>query len=320
MGGVGRRRIVRGGHRRKGEAVNKVTSLDQLAELVPDGSTVGLGGAWLSNHPMAAVRQLVRDGVRDLHVAETMGSVDIDLLVGAGALRHLTFSMVSLEIFGLAPNFRRAVESGELELTEMTGCALNTAIDAGARNVPFLPLAPLGSSEVPSRQPGMYAELKDPFTGREVLAIRAIRPDVAIVHMLRADASGNAQSDGPLAIDPELSRAAKRVIVTCEEIVSRAEIEATPHMTKIPGFLVDVVIEAPLGAHPTTHVPRYGFDAWSVRDYAAAAAAPETWAPYLEQIRSESEDDYRSRVVPDERARVLASLAESGKTLEKGIA
>jgi acyl CoA:acetate/3-ketoacid CoA transferase alpha subunit len=304
----------------KVEPVNKVIPLDQLAELVPDGSTVGLGGAWLSNHPMAAVRQLVRDGVRDLHVAETMGSIDIDLLVGAGALRHLTFSMVSLEIFGLAPNFRRAIEAGELEITEMTGCALNTAIDAGARNVPFLPLAPLGSSEVPSRQPGMYAKLKDPFTGRDVLAIRAIRPDVAIVHMLRADASGNAQSDGPLANDPELSRGAKRVIVTCEEIVSRDEIEATPHMTEVPGFLVDAVIEAPLGAHPTTHVPRYGFDAWSVRDYASAAAAPETWVPFLAQIAGESEEHYRSRVVPERRALILASLARAGRTIEEAVA
>lgn len=295
--------------------MNKIVRLDQLAELVPDGSTVGLGGAWLSNHPMAAVRQLVRDGARDLHVAETMGSVDIDLLVGAGALRHLTFSMVSLEIFGLAPNFRRAVETQELTITEMTGCALNTAIDAAARNVPFLPLAPLGSSEVPARQRGMYAEIRDPFTGVEVLAIRALRPDVAIVHALRADRAGNAQSDGPLAIDPELCRAAGRVVVTCEEIVSRELVESAPHMTTIPGFLVDAVIEAPFGAHPTSHVPRYGFDAWEVRDYATAARDPASWQSYLAELRSETEEQYRKRVLPAARAAVVEGLARSATSL-----
>jgi glutaconate CoA-transferase subunit A len=295
---------------------NKVIPLDQLSELVPDGSLVGLGGAWLSNHPMAAVRQLVRDGRQGLHFAETMGSMDIDLLVGAGVASAVTFSMVSLEAFGLPPHFRRAVESGEITITELTGLALNTAFEAASRNIPFLPMASLGLSEVPKRQPNWYASMKDPFGGGDLLAIKALTPDVALLHVRRASANGDCQYDGPMAIDPEMSRAARRLVVTAEEIVSQDVIEANPHMTKIPGFLVDAVIEAPFGAHPLTHVPCYGLDAWELRDYAAAANDRAAWPAYLERLRTETEEEYRARVLPPERARVVRNLARAGRALE----
>jgi glutaconate CoA-transferase subunit A len=299
---------------------NKIIPLASLSDFVPDGATVALGGAWFSNHPMAAVRQLVRDGVGDLHLVETMGSIDIDLLVGAGLASEVTFSMVSFEIFGLAPHFRRAVQDGRLRITEMTGCALNTAIDAAARNVPFLPMAPLGSSEIPDRQPGRYARMADPFTSQEVIAVRALKPDVAILHALRADAEGNAQSEGPLAIDPEMARAAHTVIVTCEEIVDHEVIQTAPALTSIPGFLVDAVIEAPFGAHPTTHVPRYGFDAWTVREYVSAARTEASWSDHLRQLRGETEERYRERVIPADRRSVLSALARVGRTLDVEVA
>jgi len=295
---------------------NKIVSLDQLSELVPDGSLVGLGGAWLSNHPMTAVRQLVRDGRTGLHFAETMGSMDIDLLVGAGVAAAVTFSMVSLEAFGLPPHFRRAVQKGEIAITELTGLALNTAFEAASRNIPFLPMASLGLSEVPGRQPGWYARIEDPFSGRDLLAVKALTPDVALLHVRRASANGDCQYDGPMAIDPEMSRAARRLVVTAEEIVSQDVIEAHPHMTKIPGFLVDAVIEAPFGAHPLTHVPCYGLDAWELRDYASAANDLEAWPAYLERLRTETEDEYRARVLPPERARVVRNLARAGRALE----
>jgi acyl CoA:acetate/3-ketoacid CoA transferase len=149
--------------------------------------------------------------------------------------------------------------------------------------------------------------------------VRAIVPDVAIVHALRADAEGNCQYDGPEAIDADAARAARRVVVTCEEIVDREVIEANPAATKIPGFLVDAVIEAPFGAHPTTHVPRYGFDAWQVGEYAAAARREETWAPYLAQIAAETEQEYRERVLPPQRRRVMEALA-LGRTRERAAA
>jgi glutaconate CoA-transferase, subunit A len=295
--------------------VSKVINLEALSDLVSPGQSVALGGAWMSNHPMAAVRQLIRDGIGDLHVIDSLASIDVDLLVAAGLVRELTFSMVSLEAFGLAPSFRRAVQDGTLTIHEISGVAINIGMDAGARNVPFLPMTDLGSSELPAHVPDSLRMMECPFTGEPLLAVRALNPDVALIHVLRADDEGNCQVEGPLAIDPEIARAARSVVVTCEEIVSTEQIAAAPATTHIPGFLVSAVIEAPFGAHPTTHVPRYGFDAWQIMEYADINAAGGG-ADYVEQLRSESEEAYRERVLDGERRVVLTSVAEHARTLQ----
>jgi glutaconate CoA-transferase, subunit A len=295
--------------------MTKVVALEELSSYIAPGQSVGLGGAWLSNHPMAAVRQLIRDRVTDLHVIGSLCSIDVDLLLGAGVVRELTFSMVSLEAFGLAPHFRRAAQAGTVKLNECSGVAFNVAIDAGARKVPFLPMVGLGSSQLPQVTPDLYAQVTCPFTGTRLLAIRALNPDVAIVHARRADAAGNAQVDGPLAVDPELARAARHVIVTCEELVETDSLAADPAATHIPGFLVDAVIEAPWGAHPTTHVPAYGFDAWAVADYADVCASG-AGAQYIEQLASESEHEYRERVLDEPRRTVLQNVASGTEPAE----
>jgi glutaconate CoA-transferase subunit A len=296
--------------------MSKVIPLEQITDHVHSGQTIALGGAWFSNHPMAAVRQLVRANVGELHIVETLGSIDADLLIGAGLVRELTFSMISMESFGLAPHFRAAVQDGSLRITEMTGIALNLAIDAAARNVPFLPMADLGASEIPERQPERYRQITCPFSGRSLLAVAAIKPDVVLLHALRADCEGNCQIEGPLAIDAELARAGATVIVSCEEISTGERIGEAAQSTVIPGFLVDAVIEAPFGAHPTTHIPRYGFDAWEVMGYVQACRGEaEDWSSYLAQIAAESEQGYRARVLPRRRRGVLRSLIDAGEIL-----
>jgi len=145
-------------------------------------------------------------------------------------------------------------------------------------------------------------------------AVVAIAPDVAIVHALRADAEGNAQWDGTSGPDVEMAKAAKRVIVTCEEVVPRAEVVASAHMTKLPGYYVTAVIEAPFGAHPTSHVPRYSSDPWQLMEYAAAAAGEE-FKGYVERLAGESESGYRERVLGEGRGDVLRALAERAQPL-----
>ena len=299
--------------------IDKVVLLEALDDLVADGESVALGGGWFCNHPMAAVRQLVRAGRRDLHAFTVVGSVDIDLLVGAGVLGHLSFSMVTLEAFGLAPNVRRAIEgstngSRPLGFTEWTGLALLLGLEAEGRGVPFLPYRGPFGSDIPAQYPELYKTVTCPFTGEELTAVRAIAPDVAIVHALRCDAEGNAQWDGTSGPDVEMAKAARRVVVTCEEVVSRAEIVARAHMTKLPGYYVDAVIEAPFGAHPTSHVPRYSSDPWLLMEYAAAAGG-EDYAAYVDRLRGESEAQYRERVLGGGRGDVLATLAASAVPL-----
>ena len=132
----------------------------------------------------------------------------------------------------------------------------------------------------------------------------ALAPDVAIVHAWRSDAEGNAQWDGTSASDVEMAKAARRVIVTCEEVVPREVIVESAHMTKLPGYYVDAVIEVPYGAHPTSHVPAYALDAWQIMEYAAVAGGDD-FDQYVEQLRSESEGDYRARVLGGNRGDVL---------------
>ncbi|HLU98590.1 MAG TPA: CoA-transferase [Thermobifida alba] len=293
----------------------KVVPLENLGELVRDGESVAFGGGWFANHPMAAVRQLIRAGRTGIHAITVVGSVDMDLMAAAGTLGHLSFSMVTLEAFGLAPNVRKGIESGSLPFTEYTGLGLLIGLEAQGRGMPYLPYRGPFGSDIPGRYPEIYATTHCPFTGEQLTAVRALQPDVAIVHALRADAEGNAQWDGTSGPDVEMAKAAKRVIVTCEEVVDRQVIVDNAHMTKLPGYYVDAVIEAPFGAHPTSHVPRYAMDAWELMDYAAAASDPAAIAEYVAQIREETEEGYRDRVLKG-RDSVLSALVDAAEVIE----
>lgn len=293
----------------------KVVPLENLGELVRDGESVAFGGGWFANHPMAAVRQLIRAGRTGIHAITVVGSVDMDLMAAAGTLGHLSFSMVTLEAFGLAPNVRKGIESGSLPFTEYTGLGLLIGLEAQGRGMPYLPYRGPFGSDIPGRYPEIYATTHCPFTGEQLTAVRALQPDVAIVHALRADAEGNAQWDGTSGPDVEMAKAAKRVIVTCEEVVDRQVIVDNAHMTKLPGYYVDAVIEAPFGAHPTSHVPRYAMDAWELMDYAAAASDPAAIAEYVAQIREETEEGYRDRVLKG-RDSVLSALVDAAELIE----
>jgi glutaconate CoA-transferase subunit A len=295
---------------------SKVIALEDVPALIPPDATVAIGGAWFANHPMAAVREIVRAGRDDIHALALLGSVDVDLLIGAGALAHLTFSMVTLEAMGLSLHLRRAVQSQELPITEISALSLQVALEAGGRSVAFLPIRGPRGSDLVAMHPDVYGTARSSFDEEEVMVVRAINPDVAIVHALRCDERGNAQSDGTFGQDPELAKASTTVIVTCEEVVSTDEIVANAHMTTIPGFLVDAVVPVPFGAHPCSHVPRYALDAWEILDYQKTVMAGEdAFADYLDRLRSESEDEYRARVLEGGRARVLSSLVDVAPVL-----
>jgi glutaconate CoA-transferase subunit A len=297
--------------------VNKLVELAELPALVPANATVAFGGGWFANHPMAATRELIRARRADISAIALLGSIDVDLMIGAGVLTHLTFSMVTLEAMGLAQNMRRAVQSGALPITEIPALSLQVALEAAAQQVPFLPLrGPIGSDLV-AMHPEVFGTASSSFGDRDVMVVRAVKPDVAIVHALRCDRLGNAQFDGTFAQDPELAAAADTVIVTCERFVDTEEVAAEAHTTKIPGFLVDAVVEVPFGAHPCSHVPLYAQDAWEILDYQKAAlAGGEEFAGYLAQLRSETEEEYRARVIGEHRGRVLGGLAQAGELLE----
>jgi glutaconate CoA-transferase, subunit A len=306
--------IERTGTERQVTTMSKLAPLSAIDDLVRDGDMVALGGGWLANHPMAAVRQLIRSGKKNLRLVSNIGSIDVDLLVAGNCVSEIQYSMVSLEAFGLANHMRAAFESGRVQPNEIPGLAMLIGLDAGGRGIPSISYVGPFGSELIDRNPNLK-RVKCPFTDKDMIAVRAIKPDVALLHATRCDPEGNAQWLGTIAPDVVMGKAAKRVIITCEEVVDREEIVRTAAATNLPGYYVEAVIEAPFGAHPCSHVPRYAMDAFNIWDYSEIKPDDPALQDFIAQLRAESEQEYRARVLDQERVQILRSLVDLGRPL-----
>lgn len=262
--------------------MGQLTSLAEAAALVRDGDTIACGGNLLHRGPFALVRELARQGRRDLEIVKTAGAYDVDLLAAAGCLRAASCGFVGFENeFGLAPAYRRAVEAGAVEAREHACYTIIQGLRAAAYGLPFLPAAGFNGSDLPAVRG--FHRVRDPYTGVEVLAVPPIRPTWALIHVPEADAEGNARIFGTEFEDVLMSRAATGVIVTAERIVPSEELARQPELTRIPGFLVTAVVHAPRGAWPGSCYPLYDYDAEAVRVYLNVATDPHALRAYLTQ-------------------------------------
>ncbi len=228
----------------------KVMSLEEAAALVPDGASLGIGGSTLSRTPMAMIWALIRAGKKNLSCARSIVSSDGDLLFSSGVCQHMMTSWFSQGIvWGVSKVMRHHVESGNARYEEWSHMAMGMRMRAGAMGVPFLPMRSMLGSDVLRQRPEAK-EIDCPFTGEKLLLVPALNPDVAIIHVQRCDAYGNAQIDGLPFMDIDLAMAANRVILTTERIVSNNQIRRAPDQTKIPFFTVDAVVEVPFGCAP----------------------------------------------------------------------
>jgi len=228
----------------------KVMSLEEAAALVPDGASLGIGGSTLSRTPMAMIWALIRAGRKNLSCARSIVSSDGDLLFASGACNHMITSWFSQGIvWGISKVMRHHVESGSARYEEWSHMAVGMRFRAGAMGVPFLPMRSMLGSDVLGQRPEAK-EMDCPFTGEKLLLVPALNPDVAIIHVQRCDAYGNAQFDGLPFMDIDLAMAANRVILTTERIVSNNQIRRAPDQTRIPFFTVDAVVEVPYGCAP----------------------------------------------------------------------
>jgi glutaconate CoA-transferase subunit A len=245
----------------------RVGSWRDAAELVHDGDTVAFSGAILRGKPVAAARALAEAGRKDLDLVTFTGALEVELLLAAGALRSVTSSYVGLGPHGPARAFAAAVADGTIDDRELSEWMLVGGLRAATMGIPFLPTrAALGSQLVEERG---FRTVADPYTGDELLAVPAIRPDVGFVHAWRADADGNVQLPWPpdhLAdVDVLVARASRVTVVSVEEIVAAEVVAAEPERTKLFGFEVDLLVEAPGGARPGSLPPLYHDDAEWIR-------------------------------------------------------
>jgi glutaconate CoA-transferase, subunit A len=228
----------------------KVMSLEEATALVPDGSSVGIGGSTLSRTPLAMIWALIRAGRKDLVCARSISSNEGELLFASGASRHLLTSWFSQGIvWGVSRIMRLYTETGRARFEEWSHMAVGLRFRAGAMGVPFLPMRSMLGSGVIAQLPDVR-QVDCPFTGEKLVLVPALNPDFALIHVQRCDAYGNAQIDGLPFMDVDLAMAANRVILTTERIVSNDQIRRAPDQTKIPFIAVDAVVEAPFGSAP----------------------------------------------------------------------
>ena len=228
----------------------KVVSLEEAAALVKDGETLGIGGSTLSRTPMAMIWALIRAGRKRLSCSRGIVSSEGDLLFASGVSNHIVTSWFSQGIvWGISKVMRHYVEGGNARFDEWSHMAMGLRFRAGAMGLPFLPMRSMLGSDVLRQRPEPR-EMSCPFTGERLLLVPALNPDVAIIHVQRCDAYGNAPIDGLQFMDIDLALAANRVILTTERIVSNNQIRRAPDQTKIPFFAVEAVVEIPFGCAP----------------------------------------------------------------------
>lgn len=246
---------------------DKHVSIQELAALIPDGASVALGGSFLHRGPFALVRELVRQKKADLEIVKQSPGYDIDLLCRAGVATRARTGIVAMEgNFGLAPHYRKSIESGALKLEEHACATLTAGLRAAAFGTPFQPCAGIEGSHLIDING--WKKLDDPYgKGDPVWVIPAIQPDVAVIHANEVDAKGNVRVLGTSHWDRIMSRSAKRVLVVAERLVDSEVFERQPEVTLIPYFLVQAYAVVPNGAWPGSCWPDYEIDYPAVERY-----------------------------------------------------
>lgn len=261
----------------------KLVQLTDAARLVPSGSSIAIGGSIIRRTPVAFVRELIRQGVKDIHVLAFPAGITTDMLAGVGALRRVEAVYEGLFQFGMAYNFRRGVEAGKIEVRDFPETAMIARFRAAAQGISFMPTKVLLGSDMAKYNPEQVREITCPFTGEKYHAVEAATSDFTVLHGYVGDEFGNVQwpvqrdSDD---IDFIIAKGAKRLIVTVERIVPHEEIARQPTLTYVPHQWVEAIVEVPYGAHPGSCDGYYDEDEEHMQYYVECAKDPARFKEY----------------------------------------
>lgn len=230
--------------------MNKLIPLSKAIDsFVNDGDTIYAAG-FTHLIPFAAGHEIIRQRKKELTLARATPDLIYDQMVAAGCARKIIFSYMGNPGVGSLHVVRGKIESGELEWEEYSHFGMISRLQAGATGLPFMPMNPTAAIDLENANPN-YRTIIDPYSGKNVIVVPSLTPDVAIVHVQRADAEGNAHIWGIIGEQKEAAFAASRVILTAEEIVDEEVIRSDPNRTLIPGFIVSAVCYVPFAAHPS---------------------------------------------------------------------
>lgn len=276
--------------------LDKRLSLEDIIGQLRDRMTLGIGGWATRRKPMALIRALLRSSLKELTIV-SYGGPDVGMLAAAGKIRQLIFAFVSLDHYPLEPHFRAARQAG-LPVLELDEGMLHWGLRAAAMKLPFLPTR-IGIGTDIIRQP-IFKTVVSPYEdGEELIAMPAIKLDVALLHVHRCDERGNVLTLSPDPFFDELmARAARKVFVTAERIVPTAELDL-PRQARynlIERTMITGVAEAPFGAHPTSAAPDYQLDLEHLKTYIDSAASAEAWAAYRARFIDTPPESYLEEV------------------------
>jgi glutaconate CoA-transferase subunit A len=262
--------------------MSKLTPLSHaISQLVHDGDLVYAAG-FTHLIPFAAGHEIIRQGRRNLTLARATPDLIYDQMVAAGCARKVIFSYMGNPGVGSLRLVRAAVEKGQLEWEEYSHFGMIARLQAGAAGLPFMPMNPTAAGDLERANPAIR-QVIDPYGGGAVVVVPALKPDVAIIHVQRCDAEGNAHLWGIIGEQKEAAFAAERVILTAEEIVSEDVIRSDPNRTLIPGFVVDAVCHVPYCAHPSYTQGYYDRDNAFYLDWDGISSDPAAVQKYLDE-------------------------------------
>lgn len=272
--------------------LNKVTSIENIVENLEDGMTIAIGGWATRRKPMALIRAIARSSVKDLTII-SYGGPDVGTLCAAKKIRKLIFGFVSLDHIPLDPHFQLARQSGELEVIDLDEGMVHLGLRAAAMRLPFLPTRlGIGTSVVDQ---DFFKTIRSPYGDGELLiAMPALKPDVALIHVHESDQAGNSLIFSPDPFfDEMMARAADKVYLSAERIVTTEALDMhkNARFNLFERCVVSAVAEVPFGAHPTGASPDYGIDMNHLKAYKSASDA-EAWADYSARYIAQSHDEY----------------------------
>ncbi len=291
---------------------------DAIDAYVEDGALIAFGGFGHIRVSMGSLYEIIRQRKRELTLCGKTAVHDSDLLIAAGCVSRIEVAYAfGHELRGLSAASRRAAESGRCQVVaEISNAAYQWRFLAAAMGLPFVPARVMLGTETLDRSSAKVVE--DPFTGKPICLLPACYPDVVLMHVHRCDKYGNAQIDGILVEDFELARAARRLLITTEEIVPDDVIRESPQDTVIPYYLVDAVSQVPHGAHPTLMPGRYYFDEVHIGEWLSLSKTEEGVAEYFERYvyGTDDFDTYLDLVGGGERMEYLRQVEHLEAPLE----
>ncbi len=284
-----------------GKLISLAEAIDRF---VHDGDTLYAAG-FTHLIPFAAGHEIIRQRKRNLTLARATPDLIYDQMVAAGCARKVIFSYMGNPGVGSLRSVRRAIENGQLEWEEYSHFGMISRLQAGATGLPFMPIKQTAATDLERANPNIR-RVTDPYSGEELLTVPALVPDVAIVHVQRADANGNAHIWGIIGEQKEAAFAARRLILTAEEIVPEAVIRSDPNRTLIPGIIVDAVCHVPHACHPSYAQGYYDRDNAFYLAWDKISRTPESVQAWLQEWVYDLPDHaaYWNKLGPETHARL----------------